>query len=168
MFDWFQMDQSTGGHFEKLCEIVGRLRAPGGCPWDREQTHESLLPAIIEEAYEVVEAARTRDDAHFCEELGDLVLLVVMHAEIAHEAGRFNIDKILCEISDKLVRRHPHVFGNQRRARFRRRAEAMGSDQASREKSRLPLSGQFAQSAACAKACAEGAIQGGASAFRLG
>ena len=70
MFDWFQMDQSTVGHFEKLCEIVGRLRAPGGCPWDREQTHESLLPAIIEEAYEVVEAARTGNDAHFCEELG--------------------------------------------------------------------------------------------------
>ncbi len=111
MFDWFWMDQSTGGHFQKLCEIVARLRAPGGCPWDREQTHESLLPAIIEEAYEVVEAARTRNDAHFCEELGDLVLLVVMHAEIAREAGRFNIDKILCEVSDKLVRRHPHVFG---------------------------------------------------------
>ena len=111
MFDWFKMDQSTGGHFEKLCEIVARLHAPGGCPWDREQTHESLLPAIIEEAYEAVEAARTRNDAHFCEELGDLVLLVVMHAEIAREAGRFNIDKILGEVSDKLVRRHPHVFG---------------------------------------------------------
>jgi MazG family protein len=105
------MDQSGADHFGQLCEIVAKLRAPGGCPWDREQTHESLLPAIIEEAYEVVEAARTRNDAHFCEELGDLVLLIVMHAEIAREAGCFNIDKILCEVSDKLVRRHPHVFG---------------------------------------------------------
>jgi MazG family protein len=98
-------------HFAKLCDIVARLRAPGGCPWDREQTHDSLLPAIIEEAYEVVEAARTGNDAHFCEELGDLVLLVVMHAEIASESGRFNIDRILRDVSDKLVRRHPHVFG---------------------------------------------------------
>jgi XTP/dITP diphosphohydrolase/tetrapyrrole methylase family protein/MazG family protein len=97
--------------FEKLCEIVARLRAPGGCPWDLEQTHESLLPALIEEAYEVAEAARAKNDAHFCEELGDLLLLVIMHAEIAQEAGRFNIDNVVQEISDKLVRRHPHVFG---------------------------------------------------------
>jgi MazG family protein len=97
--------------FEKLCEIVARLRSPGGCPWDLEQTHESLLPAVIEEAYEVAEAARAKDDTHFREELGDLLLLVVMHAEIARESGRFNIDSILQEISDKLVRRHPHVFG---------------------------------------------------------
>ena len=98
-------------HFAKLCDIVAKLRAPGGCPWDREQTHESLLPALIEEAYEAAEAARAKNDAHFREELGDLLLLVVMHAEIAQEAGRFNIDNILQEISDKLVRRHPHVFG---------------------------------------------------------
>ncbi len=95
----------------KLCEIVAKLRAPGGCPWDREQTHESLLPALIEEAYEVTEAARAKNDAHFREELGDLLLLVVMHAEIAQESGRFDIDNVLQEISDKLVRRHPHVFG---------------------------------------------------------
>jgi MazG family protein len=98
-------------HFAQLCDIVAKLRAPGGCPWDREQTHESLLPALIEEAYEVAEAAHAKDDAHFREELGDLLLLVVMHAEIAQESGRFSIDHILQEISDKLVRRHPHVFG---------------------------------------------------------
>ncbi len=103
--------QQSTNNFAKLCEIVAKLRAPGGCPWDREQTHESLLPATIEEAYEVAEAARARNDAHFREELGDLLLLVVMHAEIAHEAGRFNIDDVIAEISDKLVRRHPHVFG---------------------------------------------------------
>jgi MazG family protein len=97
--------------FEKLCDIVAKLRAPGGCPWDREQTHETLLAAIIEEAYEVTEAVRAKNDAHFCEELGDLLLLVVMHAEIARETGRFNIDEIIRDISDKLIRRHPHVFG---------------------------------------------------------
>src|SRR5947207_8748561 len=98
-------------NFGKLCEIVAKLRGPGGCPWDREQTHESLLPATIEEAYEVAEAARAKNDAHFREELGDLLLLVVMHAEIANEAGRFKIDNVLEEISEKLIRRHPHVFG---------------------------------------------------------
>jgi MazG family protein len=103
--------QQSAIRFQKLCEIVAKLRAPGGCPWDREQTHESLLPAIIEEAYEVTEAARVKDDAHFCEELGDLLLLVVMHAEISRDTGRFNIDEIMGEVSDKLVRRHPHVFG---------------------------------------------------------
>jgi MazG family protein len=96
--------------FQNLCGIVAKLRAPGGCPWDREQTNESLLPAVIEEAYEVVEAVHARDDAHFREELGDVLLLVVMHAEIAREAGRFNIGDVLREISGKLVRRHPHVF----------------------------------------------------------
>jgi len=97
--------------FAKLCDVVAKLRAPGGCPWDREQTNESLLPALIEEAYEVAEAARAHDDAHFREELGDLLLLVVMHAEIAREAGRFNIEQVIAEVSDKLFRRHPHVFG---------------------------------------------------------
>jgi MazG family protein len=97
--------------FQNLCDIVASLRAPGGCPWDREQTNESLLPAVIEEAYELVEAVRAKDDAHFREELGDLLLLVVMHAEIAREAGRFDIDDVLGDVSQKLVRRHPHVFG---------------------------------------------------------
>ena len=98
-------------NFEKLCEIVAKLRGPGGCPWDREQTHESLLPALIEESYEVTEAARAKNDAHFREELGDLLLLVVMHAEIASETDRFNIDDVVRDISEKLIRRHPHVFG---------------------------------------------------------
>src|SRR5256714_14621799 len=97
--------------FNRLCDIVAKLRAPGGCPWDREQTHESLLPATIEEAYEVAEAARSKDEAHFREELGDLLLLVVMHAEIARESGRFKIDNVIAEITEKLIRRHPHVFG---------------------------------------------------------
>jgi nucleoside triphosphate diphosphatase len=97
--------------FEKLCEIVAKLRAPDGCPWDREQTNESLLSPTIEEAYEVAEAARAKNEAHFREELGDLLLLVVMHAEITREAGQFNIDNVVAEVTDKLIRRHPHVFG---------------------------------------------------------
>src|ERR1051326_1058424 len=104
------MDQSTGDRFRKLCEIVAQLRAPGGCPWDREQTNESLLPATLEEAYEVAEAAQSHNEAHFREELGDLLLVVVMHAEIAREAGRFGIDNVIAEITAKLIRRHPHVF----------------------------------------------------------
>ena len=97
--------------FERLCEIVAQLRAPGGCPWDREQTHESLLPALVEEAYEVAGAVRAKDDANFREELGDLLLLIVMHAEIAGEAGRFKIENVISEVAEKLIRRHPHVFG---------------------------------------------------------
>jgi MazG family protein len=105
------MDQSGADHFGQLCEIVAKLRAPGGCPWDREQTHDSLLPALIEEAYEIVGALRAKDDANFREELGDLLLLIVMHAEIAREGGRFNIDNVLADVTEKLIRRHPHVFG---------------------------------------------------------
>lgn len=103
--------QRSTNNFSKLCEIVAQLRAPGGCPWDREQTNESLLPATIEEAYEVAEAARSKNDAHFQEELGDLLLLAVMHAEIAREAKRFDIDDVIRDVTEKLIRRHPHVFG---------------------------------------------------------
>ena len=98
--------------FEKLCEIVAKLRAPGGCPWDREQTHESLLPALIEEAYEVAGAVRANDTANFREELGDLLLLIVMHAQIASESDRFDINGVLKDVTEKLIRRHPHVFGS--------------------------------------------------------
>ncbi|HEV3098975.1 MAG TPA: nucleoside triphosphate pyrophosphohydrolase [Candidatus Udaeobacter sp.] len=98
--------------FEKLCEIVAKLRAPGGCPWDHEQTHESLLSALIEEAYEVAGAVRANDSSNFREELGDLLLLIVMHTEIASESDRFDINGVLKDVTEKLIRRHPHVFGN--------------------------------------------------------
>jgi MazG family protein len=111
MFDWFPMNQSATQSFAQLCAIVAKLRAPGGCPWDREQTHESILPQMIEEAYELSEAVHASDTAHFREELGDVLLHVVMQAEIAREGGRFDIDDVLREISEKLIRRHPHVFG---------------------------------------------------------
>ncbi len=97
--------------FDRLVEIVAQLRAPGGCPWDREQTHQSLVPGLIEEAYEVAEAIRMNDDANLREELGDLLLQVVMHAQVAAEAGRFTIEDVSREVAEKLVRRHPHVFG---------------------------------------------------------
>ena len=96
--------------FGKLCQIVAQLRAPGGCPWDREQTNESILPNLIEEAYEVAHAIRAADDANLREELGDLILVAVMHSEIASETGRFHIDQVLEEVTAKLIRRHPHVF----------------------------------------------------------
>jgi MazG family protein len=100
----------NGDEFQKLCDIVAKLRAPGGCPWDREQTNESLLPPLIEEAYEIAGALRSSDDANFREELGDLLLLIVMHAEIAAEQNRFKIDNVIREATEKLIRRHPHVF----------------------------------------------------------
>ncbi len=102
---------SVSSSFERLCEIMRRLRAPDGCPWDREQTHASLVPGLLEEAYEVADAIRTSDDANLREELGDLLLQVVIHAQIASEDGRFTIEDVAREIGDKLVRRHPHVFG---------------------------------------------------------
>src|SRR5881392_771716 len=105
-------NQSFNANFRQLCEIVAKLRAPGGCPWDREQTHQSLLPALIEEAYEVAGAVRANDSANFREELGDLLLLTVMHAEIASESDRFDINGVLKDVTEKLIRRHPHVFGN--------------------------------------------------------
>jgi len=96
----------------ELQKIVARLRAPGGCPWDREQTHASLKNDLIEEAYEVIEAIDNKDDAHLMEELGDFLLQVVMHCQIAKEGNRFDLDKVAAVVSEKLVRRHPHVFGD--------------------------------------------------------
>jgi MazG family protein len=98
--------------FDRLVEIMSRLRGPAGCPWDLEQTHKSLKPYLIEEAYEVLDAIDGGDDRELCEELGDLLLQVVFHAQIASEEGRFRVEEIAASISDKLLRRHPHVFGD--------------------------------------------------------
>jgi tetrapyrrole methylase family protein / MazG family protein len=102
----------VGGLFEKLVAVQARLRAPGGCPWDREQTHASLRTYLIEEAYEVLEAMETGDDAKFADELGDLLLQVLFHADIAREEGRFDVGEVIGAIHDKMIRRHPHVFGD--------------------------------------------------------
>lgn len=96
---------------ERLRAIMHRLRAPGGCPWDAEQTHESLVSNLIEEAYETADAIHSGDTRHLQEELGDLLLQVVFHAELAEESGHFTFEDIARGISEKLVRRHPHVFG---------------------------------------------------------
>jgi tetrapyrrole methylase family protein/MazG family protein len=98
--------------FPDLLAIMARLRAPGGCPWDREQTHASLLPYLIEEAYEFIDAAESGDAAHMREELGDVLLQVVFHAQVAQEAGTFDIDGVVHTLAEKLVRRHPHVFAD--------------------------------------------------------
>ena len=97
---------------ESLNQVVARLRAPGGCPWDREQSHASLRNAVLAEAYEVVDAIDSEDDDGLTEELGDLLLLITMHAQIAEERGTFRIEDVYEGINRKLVRRHPHVFGS--------------------------------------------------------
>jgi MazG family protein len=101
---------SVGESFERLVEIMARLRAPGGCPWDREQTFDTIKPYTIEETYEVLDAIDRRDYAGLREELGDLILQAVFYAQMAHEEGRFSIAESLDAINSKLVRRHPHVF----------------------------------------------------------
>ncbi len=98
---------------DRLREIVSRLRAPDGCPWDREQTHASLRGALIEECYEVIEAIERADDANLKEELGDLLLHVVMHSQMAGERSAFTLEEVAAGICDKMVRRHPHVFGDK-------------------------------------------------------
>ena len=99
-------------HFNRLIEIMKRLRGPDGCPWDKEQTSITLKPYLIEEAYEVIDAIDNQDDANLTEELGDVLLQVVFHAQIATDENRFTLEDVAKSIADKLVRRHPHVFGN--------------------------------------------------------
>jgi tetrapyrrole methylase family protein/MazG family protein len=98
---------------EAIFEVVHRLRLPDGCPWDREQTHESLRPYLLEETYEVLEAIDSGDDAKLMEELGDLLLQVAMHAEIAAEQQRFDAAQVSEAVAAKMVKRHPHVFGDK-------------------------------------------------------
>jgi MazG family protein len=99
---------------DRLREIVAKLRAPDGCPWDREQTHATLKPHLLEECYELIDAIDDQDDEALLEELGDVLLQVVLHAQMASEEGRFDFDQIADRIADKLVLRHPHVFGDKK------------------------------------------------------
>ncbi|HEY2342677.1 MAG TPA: nucleoside triphosphate pyrophosphohydrolase, partial [Chthoniobacteraceae bacterium] len=98
---------------DQLREIIAKLRGPGGCPWDREQTHASLRGGLLEEAYEVVAAIDAGDDVNLREELGDLLLQTVFHSQIASDEKRFNLDDVARDICAKLLRRHPHVFGSE-------------------------------------------------------
>jgi nucleoside triphosphate diphosphatase len=106
------MADSTGERFERAVSIMARLRAPGGCPWDREQTFDSVKPYTLEETYEVLEAIDSRDWDELTGELGDLLLQVLFYSEMAKEQGTFSIDDVLDRLSNKLVARHPHVFGD--------------------------------------------------------
>ena len=105
-------DKRAGKWFEKLIALQARLRGPGGCPWDREQTHASLRKFLIEETYEVLDAMESGDAHHFSSELGDLLLQVIFHSILAEETGAFTISDVIESVHTKMVRRHPHVFGD--------------------------------------------------------
>jgi tetrapyrrole methylase family protein / MazG family protein len=104
-------EEKVGKELDRFIDIVARLRAPGGCPWDREQTHQSLRSCLLDETYEFLEAAEENDDIKMREELGDLLLQVVLHAQMASEENKYTLENVAAGISEKLVRRHPHVFG---------------------------------------------------------
>jgi nucleoside triphosphate diphosphatase len=106
------LDSSAGQKFEKLVSIMARLRAPGGCPWDREQTFDTIKSYLLEETYEVMEAIDARDWRELADELGDLLLQSVFFAQMASEAGYFKIEDSIDAINNKLIRRHPHIFGD--------------------------------------------------------
>lgn len=103
---------AQGQAFQEFVATIARLRAPDGCPWDRAQTHESIASNMIEEAYEAVDAIESGDASHLREELGDVLLQVVLQSQIAADAGEFDIDDVCRDINDKMVRRHPHIFGS--------------------------------------------------------
>ena len=106
------MADSAGALFDSLLSVMARLRGEGGCPWDREQTRESLKPYLIEEAYEALEAIDEGSTDHIMEELGDVLFQVVFHCQVASEQGEFSMADLLARLRDKMVRRHPHVFGD--------------------------------------------------------
>lgn len=107
------MESNLDNGFNQIMQIMRRLRAPGGCPWDAEQTHTSLKRYLLEETYEVIEAIDSGSDPLLQEELGDLLLQPVFHAAIAEERGAFTMEQVMATLADKLIRRHPHVFGDQ-------------------------------------------------------
>jgi len=147
---------TTGERFERAVQIMARLRAPGGCPWDREQTFDSIKPYTLEETYEVLEAIDNRDWPELTGELGDLLLQVLFYSEMAQEQGHFSIDDVLDRLSNKLVDRHPHVFGEVKAdtpAEVLRNWEALKAEE---QKKRLEVgggkkAGQMAEAAAGAQ-----------------
>src|SRR6202161_257365 len=139
---------TTGERFERAVAIMERLRAPGGCPWDREQTFDSIKPYTLEEAYEVVEAIDNRDWNELPGELGDLLLQVLFYSQMAKEQGTFSIDDVLDRLADKLVNRHPHVFADTKAdtsADVKRNWEALKTEE---RKKRLNQNADAAETAA--------------------
>lgn len=104
--------EKTTAEFRRLCDVVAKLRSPEGCPWDRQQTLETIKPYTLEETYELLEAIDSGNDEHIVEELGDVLLQVILDAQIGADEGRFELPEIITGIADKLIRRHPHVFGD--------------------------------------------------------
>jgi ATP diphosphatase len=130
---------TTGERFERAVQIMTRLRAPGGCPWDREQTFDTIKPYTLEEAYEVLEAIDNRDWPELTGELGDLLLQVLFYSEMAREAGHFSVDDVLDRLANKLVDRHPHVFGDVKAdtsAEVLRNWEALKAQEKEKEKAK--------------------------------
>src|SRR3984957_3246251 len=145
---WMQMS-TTGERFERAVAIMERLRAPGGCPWDREQTFDSIKPYTLEETYEVLEAIDNRDWGELTGELGDLLLQVLFYSEMAKEQGTFSIDDVLDRLSGKLVDRHPHVFGAVKAdtsAEVKRNWEALKVEERKKRPSRKSASAAAADS----------------------
>ena len=101
-------------NYKDMLKIMAKLRGPGGCPWDREQTHKSLVKYLREESKEVEQAIRKKDYPNLCEELGDLLHQIIFHADIAQAKGRFTMNDVINELCKKMVRRHPHVFGSKK------------------------------------------------------
>ena len=136
------MEITAGEKFQKLVAIMARLRAPGGCPWDREQTFDSIKPYTLEETYEVLDAIDRRDWTGLAEELGDFMLQAVFYAQMAAEQQLFGIEDALDAINQKLVRRHPHVFGEQSAETPRRRETHLGRGEGGREERQGPRAGR--------------------------
>ncbi|MGA7293987.1 MAG: nucleoside triphosphate pyrophosphohydrolase [Terriglobales bacterium] len=160
---------TTGERFERAVQIMARLRAPGGCPWDREQTFDTIKPYTLEEAYEVLEAIDNRDWPELTGELGDLLLQVLFYSQMASEEGLFSVDDVLERLSNKLVDRHPHVFGDVKAdtpAEVLRNWEALKSRE--KDKKRLaeagadaaPESGESGKSGAAQSDLAESVLAG--------
>jgi nucleoside triphosphate diphosphatase len=137
----------TGDRFERAVSIMARLRAPGGCPWDREQTFDTIKPFTLEETYEVIEAIENRDWDELKGELGDLLLQILFYSEMAQEEGRFSIDDVLDRLSAKLVNRHPHVFGDVKADTSSEVIKNWEAIKAEEKKQRLKANGEAAEEA---------------------
>jgi len=126
-----------GEKFEELVKIMEKLRGPEGCDWDRQQTHDTLKPYLIEEAYELLDAIDRHDEGEMMEELGDVLLQVVFHAQIARENGSFDIGDVIDKLNQKLLRRHPHVFGDSPGYSYRQWEEIKSQEKRKKQASRI-------------------------------